>query len=189
MADTKHVIRDKFGKQITIIVRRDKRLKKSSRWLREPDGSILVRIPYRLPKRQIQDLLDQIAAQLEKREVLSERRTDEELQQRAETINKKYFEGKIQWSAIRWVGNMNHRLGSCSNGGPTDGHIRISDRIRNWPQYVIDYIIAHELVHRLHPNHSKEFWDEVREGYPLADKAIGFVEGIGFAKGEKFEED
>jgi predicted metal-dependent hydrolase len=189
MSKTTHRIQDVHGNSVLVSVRRDKRLKKSSRWLREPDGSILVRIPYRLPKRQIQDLLDQITAQLEKREVLSERRTDEVLQQRAETINKKFFGGKIQWSAIRWVGNMNHRLGSCSKGGPTDGHIRISDKIKNWPQYVIDYVIAHELVHRLHPNHSKEFWDELKKGYTLTDKAIGFIEGMGFARGEKYEEE
>lgn len=188
MVDINHTIKDKFGNHITVIVRRDKRLKKSSRWLRESDGSILLRIPYRFPKRQIQELLDQIAAQLEKREKLSQRRTDGDLQQRAETISRKYFGGKIKWQAIRWVGNMNHRLGSCTNGGPTDGHIRISDRIKDWPQYVIDYVIAHELVHRLHANHGKEFWDELRNGYPLTDKAIGFVEGVGFARGEKFED-
>ena len=120
---------------------------------------------------------------------MAEKRTDAELQLRAEAINKRYFKSKIQWHAIRWVGNMEKRLGSCTNGGPTDGHIRISDKIKNWPQWVIDYVIAHELVHRLHSDHSKDFWATLTEGYPKTERARGFIEGIGFAEGQSYEDD
>jgi predicted metal-dependent hydrolase len=158
MADQKHFIKNKDGQQITILLRRDKRLKKTSRWGWEPDGSILLRVPYQFPKRQIPNLVKQITGQLDKEVKKARGRTDADLQQRAEAINQKYFGGRIEWRAIRWVGNMNTRLGSCTNGGPTDGHIRISDKIKNWPEWVIDYVIAHEMVHRLHPDHSKSFW-------------------------------
>ncbi len=187
--DQKHTLTDANGKQIVVCVRPDKRLKKSSRWGWQPDGSILLRVPTRLSRRAIAQLLDQIAAQLEKQEKLAERRTDMELQQRAEFINQKYFGGKIEWRAIRWVGNMNHRLGSCTNGGPTDGHIRISDKIKGWPQWVIDSVIAHELVHRLHPQHSPQFWAALTAGYPLTERARGFIAGIGFAEGQPYEEE
>lgn len=189
MPDTKHILTDTSGKQITVFVRPDKRLKKSSRWGWQPDGSILLRVPFRLPKRTITQQIKQIAAQLQKQGKIAERRTDDELQQRAEFINQKYFGGKIEWRAIRWVGNMNHRLGSCTNGGPTDGHIRISDKIKRWPQWVIDSVIAHELVHRLHSNHSPEFWDMLKMGYPLTDRARGFIEGVGFAEGQNYEDE
>ena len=189
MSDRQFTISDSNGQPVTIFVRQDKRLKKTSRWKREADGSILLRVPYRLSKKVINEQLEQITAQLIKQEKTAQRRTDNELQERAAYLNKKYFGKRIKWRAIRWVGNMEHRLGSCSNGGPTDGHIRISDRIKDWPQYVIDYVIAHELVHRLHGNHSKDFWSELRNGYPLTDKAMGFIEGVGFARGQEFEED
>ena len=189
MAEIKHTIEDIDGKQISVLVRRDKRLKKSSRWGWEPDGSILMRVPYRTPKRAIGNLLDQIAAQLEKQHKMVERRTDAELQQRAEHINKKYFGGKIEWNAIRWVGNMNLSLGSCTNGGSTDGHIRISDKIKHWPQWVVDYVIAHEMVHRLHSDHSKEFWSTLTKGYPLTERARGFIKGVGFAEGRQYEQE
>ena len=103
-------------------------------------------------------------------------------------INKKYFGGQIEWEAIRWVGNMETRLGSCTNGGSTDGHIRISDKIKGWPQWVVDYVIAHELVHRLHPDHSKAFWETLSGGYPKTERARGFIQGIGFADGQQYEE-
>lgn len=188
MADRKYTLVDSSGKHIAVIIRRDKRLTKLSRWVPQKDGSILLRIPYRLPKSEVGRLLDQLAGQLEKQIKLAEGRTDEELRIRAEAINRKYFGGDIRWRAIRWVGNMEHRLGSCSNGGPTDGHIRISERIKEWPDWVIDYVIAHELVHRLHANHSPVFWETLQKGYPLTERARGFIRGIGFAEGIAFEE-
>lgn len=184
-----YTLHDSSGKSIPVTVRRDRRLKKTSRWEWLPDGGILLRVPHRLPNAVIGRLIDQIAAQLEKEGKLAERRTDAELQQRAEYINKKYFGGRIRWKAIRWVSNMNTRLGSCTNGGPTDGHIRISDKIKDWPQWVIDAVIAHELVHRLHNNHSPAFWQTLREGYPLTDKAQGFIEGVSFAEQRAYRED
>jgi len=80
-------------------------------------------------------------------------------------------------------------LGSCSNGGTTDGHIRISEKIKRWPQWVVDYVIAHEMVHRLHPDHSVDFWHTLKEGYPLTERARGFIRGVGFAEGTHFEDD
>jgi predicted metal-dependent hydrolase len=188
MSDSRDTITDINGQQVVVIVRRDKRLKKNSHWRWQKDGTILLRVPYRLPKHVIGQHLDQIATQLQKQEKLAERRTDAGLQGRAEYINKKHFGGKIEWCAIRWVGNMNHRLGSCTTGGLTDGQIRISEKIRNWPQWVIDYVIAHELVHRLYANHSSEFWDTLITGYPLAEKARGFIEGAGFSEGITYEQ-
>jgi predicted metal-dependent hydrolase len=189
MPDTKYTIFDKQGAPITVYVHRDKRLKKSSRWQRQQDGSILLRVPFRLPKRVIRQQVNDISGMLEKQTRRAKGRTDAELQSRANQINKEYFGGKIKWNAIRWVSNMNSRLGSCTNGGPTDGHIRISDKIKPWPAWVVDYVIAHELVHRLYANHSKDYWKTLTEGYPLTERARGFIRGVGFAKGTEFEDD
>lgn len=189
MTDTQHTIPDGQGGEATVVVRRDGRLKKSARWLRQPDGTILLRVPNRLAKRQIKPLLDDITAQLAKQQRTAARRTDADLQARAERINETYFGGRIQWRAIRWVGNMQHRLGSCTNGGSTDGHIRISDRIKSWPEWVIDAVIAHELAHRIYPDHSAEFWAFLQAAYPLTEKARGFIEGVSFVQGQPFEAD
>jgi predicted metal-dependent hydrolase len=189
VTEKRYTIPGADGGEVTVVVRRDRRLKKSGRWQPQPDGAILLRVPYRLPERDIKPMLEQIAARLARKQRRTARRTDTDLQERAETVNRKYFGGKIKWAAIRWVGNMQHRLGSCTGGGPTDGHIRISERIRGWPQWVVDYVIAHELAHRVHPNHSPEFWAFLSDAYPLTEKARGFIAGVGFAKGEPLSED
>ncbi len=157
------------------------------RWQRLPDGSLLVRVPPRMPKRAIGSVLEEIRGQLDKARSTHKRRTDDDLQRRADCINKKHFDGKIQWNAIRWVGDMHTRLGSCSRGGTTDGEIRISDKIKDWPEWVVDYVIAHELMHREHPNHSASFWHDLQVAYPLTERARGFISGIGYAAGHALE--
>ncbi|MBN1310474.1 MAG: M48 family metallopeptidase [Anaerolineae bacterium] len=190
MKDSKqHTISDPEGKPILVHIRRDRRLKKSYRWVRDENGDILMRIPYRVPNRQISQLLEEVTKQLKNQHKRRERRTDKELQRRATHVNRRYFNGELSWSSIRWATNMRTRLGSCTNGGNTDGDIRISDRIRGWPQWVIDYIIAHELAHRRYANHGPEFWAYLRSAYPQTERALGFIQGVSFAKQEPLNED
>jgi hypothetical protein len=188
MSDEQHTVKAPDGTSITVRVRRDRRLKKSAR-LERDEGAIILRVPYRLPRREVNRLLADIPGRLARKQERAARRTDDDLQARAETINQKYFKGEIEWAAIRWVGNMRTRLGSCTRGGSTDGHIRISERIKGWPEWVVDYVIAHELAHRAHANHSQAFWDYLTEAYPLTERARGFIQGVGFAAGEVLSED
>jgi len=184
-----HILKISDSESIEVHIQRDKRLRKTARWQREADGSLLVRIPQRYPKNSLPGLLDSISAQLIRQRQRSRRRTDADLQTRARQINQAYFNGRLSWEAIRWVKPMKTRLGSCTSGGPTDGHIRISEEIREWPQWVVDYVIAHELTHRLHPNHSREFWDTLHTAYPDSDRARGFIQGVMFAKGRQWNEE
>jgi predicted metal-dependent hydrolase len=177
------------GENIPVTIQRDKRLKKTARWQREKDGGLLLRIPQRYPKSSLPGLLESISTQLLKQRQRTRRRSDDDLQSRADLINRKYFNSKIRWQAIRWVRPMKTRLGSCTSGGPTDGHIRISEEIRDWPQWVVDYVIAHELTHRIHPNHSREFWQTLQQAYPESERARGFIKGVMFAQGRPWDEE
>ncbi|HWO93553.1 MAG TPA: SprT family zinc-dependent metalloprotease, partial [Dehalococcoidia bacterium] len=47
------------------------------------------------------------------------------------------------------------RWGSCSR----DGTLRFNWRIIMAPLSVVDYVVAHELCHLLHPNHGRRFWE------------------------------
>jgi hypothetical protein len=193
MLKAMYTITDPHNNAIPVTIQRDKRLKKSLRWSRQDDGGILVRVPQRYPRREYAGILRDLETQLAKTEGRNLRRakgrTDADLQARAERINRDCFEGELAWAAIRWVGNMRTRLGSCTNGGTTDGHIRIADTIKTWPDWVIDYVIAHELAHRKHPDHGKAFWAYLRRGYPKTERARGFIKGVGFAQGQVFKLD
>ncbi len=171
---------------LTVRVRKDRRLKKSARWERRPDGSLLVRVPARLPWSRVEPILDDIAGQLTREAQRAARRTDADLARRAHEVNRRFFDGRVPWVAIRWAPNMKQRLGSVSLGGRTHGHIRIAARLRTWPGWVLDYVIAHEFVHLLLPDegHSPRFWETLQQAYPRTERARGFIQGYFFALGE-----
>ncbi|MGE5605193.1 MAG: M48 family metallopeptidase [Bacteroidota bacterium] len=51
------------------------------------------------------------------------------------------------------------RWGSCSSLK----NINISHRLIGAPQNLVDYVIIHELAHLKYLNHSREFWDLVKQ--------------------------
>lgn len=167
---------------LTLEVVADKRLRTTARWELKQD-TIYVRIPPALKGPALDQILDDIVARVLKQRHRARHQNDTDLEARASDLNRKYFDNELRWHTIRWVNNMAYRLGSCSVGGSTDGDIRISQRIQGWPPYVIDYIVAHELVHRKFPNHSPAFWEYLSR-YPQTERARGFIEGVAYGRGE-----
>jgi predicted metal-dependent hydrolase len=83
------------------------------------------------------------------------------------------------------VTNQKGRWGSCT---PADGTIRISNRIAGMPDWVVDYVILHELVHLVVAAHNAAFWALVNR-YPKAERAQGYLEGVAAVAGGSFGED
>ena len=102
------------------------------------------------------------------------------LSKRAQDLNKKYFNGTLDFS-IRFVTNQNTRYGSCTSSTKT---IRISDKIAKMPRWVQDYVIIHELTHIVHPNHTKKFWEKVKQ-YKYTERARGYLIAVGLNPDEK----
>ncbi len=92
-----------------------------------------------------------------------------DLDQRAATLARRYDLPKSR--EIRWSDDMLHRWGSCT---PSTATVRISTRIARFPDWVVDYVIVHELAHIAVPDHSGEFWQLVHR-YPKAERATGYL--------------
>ena len=60
------------------------------------------------------------------------------------------------------VMDLGYRWGSCS----ADGTLNFHWRVMQLPPPVIDYVVVHELSHLKMPDHSPEFWREVRRVMP-----------------------
>jgi predicted metal-dependent hydrolase len=60
------------------------------------------------------------------------------------------------------VRNQRSRWGSCSRSG----RISLNWRLIQTPEFVRDYIIIHELMHRREMNHSDRFWAHVQSAFP-----------------------
>jgi predicted metal-dependent hydrolase len=106
-------------------------------------------------------------------------RSDEALAERASLLSQRYLGGHAAPTSVRWVSTMSRRWGSCT---PTEGTIRISDRLRDVPPHVLDYVLLHELAHLLVPGHGPGFW-RLLASYPRLERARGFLDGLAHAQG------
>ncbi len=104
-------------------------------------------------------------------------RNDEDLALHAAALSAKYLGGRAVPSSVRWVSNQNSRWGSAT---PSEGTIRLSDKLRPMPQWVIDYVLLHELAHLLVAGHNAAFW-RLLQAYPETERAKAFLEGVAFA--------
>lgn len=100
--------------------------------------------------------------------------SDEDLSERAALLARRYLHGTVPRS-IRWVTNQQRRWGSCS---AHSGEIRISDRLRVVPSWVLDAVLVHELAHLEEASHSARF-HELADRYPRMAEADVFLEGFG----------
>jgi predicted metal-dependent hydrolase len=129
------------------------------------DGVIEVRVPLGMPAAVEQSEVEALVARLEKRRAKS----DIDLVQRAETLSRKY--SLRTPTSIEWSARQRALWGSCST---SDGIIRISDRLRGLPTWVLDYVIVHELAHLTHRRHDAAFY-ALADRYPQAERARGFL--------------
>ena len=64
----------------------------------------------------------------------------------------------VEASAYR-LSNATSRWGSCGRNGV----VRVHWRLIQAPRMAMEYVVAHELVHLLHRNHSPAFWSKLAE--------------------------
>lgn len=56
--------------------------------------------------------------------------------------------------------------------------IRLHALLRRMPSWVLESVIAHELAHAFHPDHSPAFWSLLRQVCPETDRAESFLAGV-----------
>lgn len=153
-------------------VRRSTRRRRTVSAYREGDRTVVL-IPARMSeaeeRRWVRVMLDKLAAQ-ESRRTLD----DSDLGRRAALLSDQYLSGRARPATVRWVTNQNSRWGSCT---PAEGSIRLSHRLQGMPEYVVDYVLLHELAHLLVPGHGADFW-RLLETYPRTERARGYLEGV-----------
>ena len=101
-------------------------------------------------------------------------RSDDELLARARALASEYLDGAATPAAVRWVDNQQRRWGSCT---PEDRTIRLSRRLTGMPDYVVDYVLLHELVHLVEPGHGPSFHG-LMSRYPKRERAEGYLEAM-----------
>ena len=132
-------------------------------------GVLELLVPANMPHAERDHWAEVMGARLQRR---AERRrpSDERLSERARRLNERHFGGALRWTSIAFA-DMNRQWGSCTF---TDGAIRIALRAAALPDFVLDYLLMHELAHLVHSDHGPDF-HELENRFPLSERARGYL--------------
>jgi len=82
-----------------------------------------------------------------------------EIQRKVKELNHLHFQVPVEGVKLKYTSS---RWGSCS----TKGNLNFSTKLLFAPEDTIDYVIIHELAHRIEMNHSSRFWKLVSDAMP-----------------------
>ena len=143
------------------------------------EEGLLVRAPKRMSNREIQAFILSKKDWIEKHQkIMEERRellkqyppyTEDELKELAKKA-KEIIPAKVKHYAdvvgVTYgritIRCQKTRWGSCSS----KGNLNFNCLLMELPDEIIDSVVVHELCHRKHMNHSKEFYAEVESVFP-----------------------
>ena len=167
--------------EITYIIQKSRRSSISVSVM--TDNRVLVKAPYGTSERTVQEFLlskkDWITKHLEKQNREEEKAaalgvlSDEEIRKIKRQAKKIIPERVAYWAekigvtygriAIRL---QSSRWGSCAQ----NGNLNFNCLLVLMPQEILDSVVVHELCHRKHMNHSKEFYNEIYRVFPDYDR-------------------
>ena len=136
------------------------------------NGVIEIHIPDRLSRRQEFEMIPEMIDLVLKRENRL-RKSDYALLELCDLILAEYLPDfserpiSVTWRVMR------ERWGSCTT---VDKTIRISERLNSAPDYVIRYVLFHELIHLRIAGHGDDFYEFLAR-YPEKVRAEAFLEG------------
>ena len=159
-----------------------------------PDGTILVRAPLRLPRREIERFLEEKSDWIQShRAKVLRRRAQEEanpvsaltkeqlrtLKKRAQAAITERVEYYAPIVGVTYgnitIRSQKTRWGSCS----ASGNLNFNCLILLAPPQVLDYVVVHELCHRKQMNHSPKFWAEVERILPDYKSSVKWLKQNG----------
>ena len=146
-------------------------------------------IPARISRAQEARWVSEMVSRLTSSEAVGRRRgagrSDHALEARCRALSDRYLDGRAAPASVRWVASMRTRWASCT---PEDSSIRVSERLRSVPSWVLDYVLVHELAHLQISGHDTAFWSLVAR-YPRAERARGYLDGLSAGAALPFQQD
>ena len=140
------------------------------------DGNVTVKAPRGVSRKYIDGLVNKHRAWIEQTLIRERRRAETENEPDDEKIKamkreaKVYFTEKcahyanimgVEYGTVKITGAKT-RYGSCS----AKGNICFSYRLMFFPDSVRDYVVVHELAHRIEMNHSPRFYAVIERFMP-----------------------
>ncbi|GAB4203313.1 MAG: M48 family metallopeptidase [Roseiflexaceae bacterium] len=137
------------------------------------DGVLLVSAPPRVAQQTLDEAITDLARRLLRRQHAHQVNQEEDALALANRVAAR-FPQPIQVAQVLFVTNQEARWGSYS---PSTRTIRLNATLRAMPRWVLEAVVAHELAHAVHPDHSPQFWALLRSVAPDTDRADAFLQG------------
>lgn len=158
----------------------------------EHDGHVVVRAPQEMPDSHIRQFLRDYAERIEKLVQKQQERlqaaqqfppfTNEEIRAMGEEACRiipprvKHFADLLGVTyGMITIRNQKTRWGSCT----ATGNLNFNCLLVKAPPEVLDSVIVHELCHRRHPNHSRDFYEDVYRIFPDYDRCAKWLKNEG----------
>jgi predicted metal-dependent hydrolase len=133
--------------------------------------AIEIRLPLGLSAEEEKNWIERMTRRLQRRPPPG----DDDLMRRAQSLSRRHFAGELQPASVRWTDNQTSRWGSCTIDS---GAIRLSSRMRDFPDWVVDYVLVHELAHLRYRSHGPRF-NALVSRYARAERARGYLIAMG----------
>jgi predicted metal-dependent hydrolase len=159
------------GVTLTLLVER-KRVKNINARLRET--TLSVSAPFNTPQATLDQVIPDLARRLVRRAHARQVNAEEDALALAQKIAAR-FPNRPEVAEVLFVTTQEARWGSYS---PATRTIRLHAALRRMPRWVLESVVAHELAHVTHHDHSPAFWRLLRHVYPDTDKARAFLAGV-----------
>jgi hypothetical protein len=164
------------GTTLSVVVTR-KRVKNVNARLR--GDTLLVSAPDRLPQADLDRAVTELAGRLVRRVRARTVNGEADLAGAARRIAARFPQSPPPF-AVRFSTSQRARWGSCS---ARDGTILVNAALAHMPPWVLDAVLAHELVHLFHRDHGPAFRELLRRVCPDAERARAFLHGVSWVAG------
>jgi len=139
------------------------------------NGSTLaVSAPHRVSRREVHEAAVELGRRLLRRARADAVNGDDSGRIIAHKVAAK-FPVPPRVTEVRFSTNQTSQWGSYS---PRTGVIRLNAVLKVMPPWVLEAVVAHELAHSIHLDHSPAFWRLVRSVCRHSDRANAFLDGV-----------
>ena len=159
------------GITLTLLIER-KRIKNINARLRET--TLAISAPLNTPQTTLDQVIPDLARRLLRRVRARQINAEEDALALAHRVAAR-FPNKPAVAHVEFVTTQQARWGSYSSATRT---IRLNAALREMPRWVLEAVVAHELAHVTHFDHSPAFWALLRNVYPDVDRADAFLAGV-----------
>lgn len=159
-----------------VLVRRNPRRSRNAAIFRD-NGRVVLELPPGVSHADEQGWAERMLERLRTHEERRRARSDGSLLARALALRETYLlpvsPAIPTPMSVTWSKTQGKRWGSCTSAART---IRLSSRLKDFPDWVIDYVLLHELAHLVETGHGPAFW-ALLEAYPRTNEAKGYLNG------------